>query len=255
MIRPCEECGSAFDARRVTARFCSDSCRVTAHRARVRRGEVAPRWTAVHPLSACSGCGKRMQVRSATPPKCNECRRAERPPRACQACGAAMARGAKGTGLCAACVPPRRTAPCEVCGELMKLGATSGEGTHRHHACAPKRSATCECGASKHPYSERCRDCANRAQRTRPDDDRRTSRRDRERAAPGLGWSARQALLKRWRRQHRVCSYCRLAPATTIDHVIPLVRGGTNFEGNLVPSCRACNSRKHSKLVIEMRAA
>lgn len=33
-------------------------------------------------------------------------------------------------------------------------------------------------------------------------------------------------------------------PATTVDHVIPLFRGGTNWPANLRPACKACNSRK-----------
>lgn len=32
--------------------------------------------------------------------------------------------------------------------------------------------------------------------------------------------------------------------ANTIDHVIPLARGGTNWAANLRPACRSCNSRK-----------
>lgn len=29
-----------------------------------------------------------------------------------------------------------------------------------------------------------------------------------------------------------------------MDHVIPLARGGTSTEGNIVPSCRNCNRDK-----------
>lgn len=46
--------------------------------------------------------------------------------------------------------------------------------------------------------------------------------------------------------------YCGSA-VETIDHVIPLVRGGTNYEGNLAPCCRVCNSSKGGLLVSEWK--
>jgi hypothetical protein len=41
--------------------------------------------------------------------------------------------------------------------------------------------------------------------------------------------------------------------ADTLDHVVPLVRGGTNYEGNLVPACRKCNSSKAAWLLTEWK--
>ena len=51
-----------------------------------------------------------------------------------------------------------------------------------------------------------------------------------------------------------VCAYCgvKLSKYTaTIDHVIPLSRGGTDFKGNLVWCCKKCNQNKGSKLLSE----
>jgi 5-methylcytosine-specific restriction endonuclease McrA len=39
------------------------------------------------------------------------------------------------------------------------------------------------------------------------------------------------------------CAYCP-EPATTIDHVIPLAKGGEHIASNLLPACSACNSLK-----------
>lgn len=36
-------------------------------------------------------------------------------------------------------------------------------------------------------------------------------------------------------------------PATCLDHVKPLKRGGTNWPANLRPACRSCNSRKQAR--------
>ncbi len=44
-----------------------------------------------------------------------------------------------------------------------------------------------------------------------------------------------------------VCHYCgRKFPAAqlTMDHVVPLARGGTSTKGNIVPACRDCNRDK-----------
>ena len=70
--------------------------------------------------------------------------------------------------------------------------------------------------------------------------------------AGGMNTRERRRLLHKWIKQKRTCIYCD-QPATTIEHVIPLVRGGTNHEGNLAPACRSCNSRKQDRLIIEYK--
>lgn len=42
------------------------------------------------------------------------------------------------------------------------------------------------------------------------------------------------------------CRYCG-RPATSIDHVVPVSKGGKDEPDNLVPACRSCNSSKGSK--------
>jgi 5-methylcytosine-specific restriction protein A len=51
-----------------------------------------------------------------------------------------------------------------------------------------------------------------------------------------------------------VCYYCQrhVDPGElTMDHVVPLTRGGKSTKGNLVPACKACNSRKKYLLPVE----
>jgi len=44
-----------------------------------------------------------------------------------------------------------------------------------------------------------------------------------------------------------VCYYCqkKFPPhELTMDHIVPLARGGRSNKGNVVPCCRACNAEK-----------
>lgn len=42
------------------------------------------------------------------------------------------------------------------------------------------------------------------------------------------------------------CAYCG-KKATTIDHIIPVSKGGNSVPGNVVPACQSCNSSKKNK--------
>jgi 5-methylcytosine-specific restriction endonuclease McrA len=44
------------------------------------------------------------------------------------------------------------------------------------------------------------------------------------------------------------CAYCGLPTSRlTVDHVVPLSRGGSNYITNIRPACKPCNSRKSAK--------
>ena len=51
------------------------------------------------------------------------------------------------------------------------------------------------------------------------------------------------------------CAYCGADPARSVDHVMPLKRGGLNTESNLVPSCEFCNDSKGNRTPEEWAAA
>lgn len=56
--------------------------------------------------------------------------------------------------------------------------------------------------------------------------------------------------------QKGVCHYCgrKVAPRElTMDHVVPLSRGGKSKKGNAVPACKECNNRKKYLLPVEWR--
>ncbi len=54
--------------------------------------------------------------------------------------------------------------------------------------------------------------------------------------------------------QRGLCYYCHGNVGRvnlTMDHVVPLSRGGKSRKGNLVPACKACNNKKKYLLPIE----
>lgn len=62
-----------------------------------------------------------------------------------------------------------------------------------------------------------------------------------------------------WKRRlaKGVCHWCgRPTPAAelTMDHVVPIARGGRSTRGNVVPCCKPCNNRKKQLLPMEWEA-
>jgi 5-methylcytosine-specific restriction endonuclease McrA len=51
----------------------------------------------------------------------------------------------------------------------------------------------------------------------------------------------------------KVCCYCGKARKLTIDHRLPIARGGTHARDNLVAACGPCNSRKGKRTDVEFR--
>ncbi|MBI4588628.1 MAG: HNH endonuclease [Candidatus Rokubacteria bacterium] len=50
------------------------------------------------------------------------------------------------------------------------------------------------------------------------------------------------------------CHYCGRQVGSrrlSMDHVVPLIRGGQSRRGNVVPACKACNNKKKSLLPVE----
>jgi 5-methylcytosine-specific restriction protein A len=59
-----------------------------------------------------------------------------------------------------------------------------------------------------------------------------------------------------WKRKlaKGTCYYCEgtFPPGElTMDHIVPLARGGKSVKGNCVPACKDCNTRKQSLLPVE----
>jgi 5-methylcytosine-specific restriction enzyme A len=57
------------------------------------------------------------------------------------------------------------------------------------------------------------------------------------------------------KRSSGICYYCRNkfpVDELTMDHLVPLVRGGRSVKENLVPACKKCNSDKKHMLAFEV---
>jgi 5-methylcytosine-specific restriction endonuclease McrA len=59
-----------------------------------------------------------------------------------------------------------------------------------------------------------------------------------------------------WKRKcaEGVCYFCgrKISPKElTMEHVVPIIRGGKSVRGNVVPACKECNNRKKYLLPVE----
>jgi len=59
-----------------------------------------------------------------------------------------------------------------------------------------------------------------------------------------------------WKRKcaEGLCYFCGrkvLPKELTMEHVVPIIRGGKSSKGNVVPACKECNSKKKYLLPLE----
>jgi 5-methylcytosine-specific restriction protein A len=59
-----------------------------------------------------------------------------------------------------------------------------------------------------------------------------------------------------WQRrlQRGICAYCEKAfkqSELTMDHVVPVARGGRSVKGNVVTACKECNNKKKLMTPVE----
>lgn len=152
---------------------------------------------------------------------------------------------------------------CSVCGVEKPLEAFSRQKLGKHG-----RRANCkECAAA---YNDRWR--SDNAERIRQRDlSYRRQHRDRHNAynrawnaanpariwaaqqrysygvtAPGADYATLERVLARIAFYGGKCAYCG-GEADSVDHRIPLSRGGAHWPSNIVPCCRRCNSAKGKK--------
>ena len=68
---------------------------------------------------------------------------------------------------------------------------------------------------------------------------------------------ARELRKSQWWKNRRACNICYYCESSipakklTMDHVVPLARGGRSIKSNLVPCCKSCNNQKKNFLPTE----
>ena len=68
---------------------------------------------------------------------------------------------------------------------------------------------------------------------------------------------ARDLRATQWWKRKRAkgfCHYCNQkfpAKELTMDHVVPIAKGGKSTKSNVVPCCKTCNTEKKSRLLTE----
>ncbi len=72
--------------------------------------------------------------------------------------------------------------------------------------------------------------------------------RDKARELKKSGW---------WKQklQHGICHFCgkKFKPTElTMDHLVPLARGGESTKNNLVPACNECNAKKKLNTPVDL---
>jgi 5-methylcytosine-specific restriction enzyme A len=79
--------------------------------------------------------------------------------------------------------------------------------------------------------------------------DQRTIKQEKEKA--------RELRRSQWwkkRKSTGICHYCRnrFHPSElTMDHIVPIARGGKSVKNNIVPCCKKCNSEKQNRTPVE----
>jgi len=70
--------------------------------------------------------------------------------------------------------------------------------------------------------------------------------------------NARELRLSGWWKQKLaagICHYCgkKFTPdELTMDHIVPIVRGGKSVKSNVVPACKECNNKKKYLTPVEL---
>ncbi len=82
-----------------------------------------------------------------------------------------------------------------------------------------------------------------------PDDDEIRREKNKARELRASQW---------WKRKcaKGICYYCNNrfpAKDLTMDHIVPIARGGKSTKNNVVPCCKTCNTGKKSNLLMDWK--
>jgi 5-methylcytosine-specific restriction endonuclease McrA len=258
--RECESCGKSYRGAHRKCRTCRTVLRECVNCGRSFRGDETRCRHCATVIRQCPSCGVDYSDRA------SECRTCRQIPRECASCGRAFRGKATQCGRCYSAVVRECVscgqryagshAKCYRCRASDRTCATCGDlfrgRTRRCGRCSGRGRECDACGQIFNGHSALCARCvwANMtpAERSAQARTKNARRRVRQLAASGPLPAAtyRQIMAP------GICVYCGDL-ATTIDHVIPLVLGGTEARNNLVPACFPCNRDKSAHLITDWR--
>jgi hypothetical protein len=218
---------------RSTKRTCSSDGCTNTFTGRVARCPTCQSTSKVCP----DPCGKRFKGKGI---RCGTCTASKR---SCESCNTSFTGR---TRKCDDCRKPSRVCSADGCGRTFR-----GFPLRCWDCRITDRVCTTEgCGRVFKGDQGRCSTCRFRSL---PEDVqaalRRASRhayRARKRKAAVAGPVPASVYLAI--RSEGPCVYCGRA-SETVDHVVPLARGGWEHESNLVPACESCNLSKNARLL------
>lgn len=142
--------------------------------------------------------------------------------------------------ICPSCdkpLPPTKRSNAIYCNRKCKAAAAEQRRPERDHAARYLRERDRRIAYATEPV--RMREAASR-------------RRARMRGVERFEFS-RKDWLNLVDRHRGCCAYCGERKPLTIEHVVPLSRGGRHSVGNIVPACFRCNSSKNARFITEWR--
>lgn len=206
---------------------CEEHARAHHFRETVRQRQVANMEALWQPRN-CVDCGSLFKPEYTGKPgpprkRCNDCHGYKaKPIPPCHMCGCVMVERKK---FCHTCLPVHT--------QIMRL----------KYRPAPKPKVICSvCGGiskSKRPVCGPCGSAVRRREASR-------LRCFRERLFTSLVFTSVEV-------EHLIqlldspCMYCGSTENITIEHIVPLIRGGQHTMDNVGPACRSCNSSKQSQ--------
>jgi HNH endonuclease len=223
--RPCIACGRVFHGTKRTCGQCLSTERTCASCGKTFRSTKNTCPSCAPAQRECA-CGKQYRGTALT---CRQCSATERE---CVSCHQMFLGGWH--KVCRSCRVTTRQ--CETCGRDFRGDQLE---------CFACRTTTRQCITCGQEFNAASYlECGTCSGRTNVINARRRIRRLAAQIDGPLPRSVYLAVLA-----SGPCVYCG-APATSIDHVRPLSRGGQETAGNLVPACQNCNHTKHARLLI-----
>lgn len=248
--RQCADCGKTFSGRERTCYDCRASDRPCKTCGKIFHGTKRTCLECLATERSCAKCGRSFRGNKNVCPSCSPS------DRVCVTCG----RKFRGTSVnCQNCYASDRE--CIICGTTFHGHATTCRSCrvttrqcvtcgnsfrgdrHECPACRYKERQCITCGTVfRSAFYLECGICSGR---TNAGNHRRRALRL---AAEVAGPLPREVYVGV--AASGPCVYCG-QPATTVDHIRPLARGGHEVEYNLVPACARCNKSKNAKLLTE----